>query len=150
MTAVFRESVQSCHLEAAGRNVRWALGDLPVVSGDAAMLRLVARNLVSNALKYTRPRERAVIEISVREEPHEYVFVVKDNGVGFDAKDADGLFKPFHRLHTAAEFEGTGIGLAHVRRIIERHGGRVWAEGQKDVGAAFYFSLPKAIDKPAL
>jgi light-regulated signal transduction histidine kinase (bacteriophytochrome) len=144
MTAVFRESVQSCHLEAAGRNVRWVMGSLPIVSGDAAMLRLVARNLVSNALKYTRPRERAVVEIAVREEPREFVFIVKDNGVGFDAKDAAGLFKPFHRLHTAAEFEGTGIGLAHVRRIIERHGGRVWAEGQKKVGATFYFSLPKS------
>jgi PAS domain S-box-containing protein len=144
MAAVFRESVQGCHLEAAGRNVRWITSHLPVVSGDAAMLRLVARNLIANALKYTRPRERAVIEISVREGAGEYVFVVKDNGVGFDAKDADGLFKPFHRLHTAAEFEGTGIGLAHVRRIIERHGGRVWAEGQKNAGATFYFSLPKS------
>jgi light-regulated signal transduction histidine kinase (bacteriophytochrome) len=147
---VFRESVQSCHMESVGRDVDWAIGDLPIVSGDAAMLRLVARNLVSNALKYTRPRDRAVIDISVREEPREYVFVIRDNGVGFDPKDADGLFKPFQRLHTAAEFEGTGIGLAHVQRIIERHGGRVWAEGQKGVGATFYFSLPKAIDKPTM
>jgi PAS domain S-box-containing protein len=147
MAAVFRDSVQSCHLEAAGRDVSWALGDLPVVSGDAAMLRLVARNLVSNALKYTRPRRAAVIEISAQANEGEYIFAVKDNGVGFDAQDADNLFKPFQRLHTAAEFEGTGIGLAHVRRIVERHGGRVWAEGDKNAGACFYFSLPKAIDK---
>jgi signal transduction histidine kinase len=107
------------------------------------MLRLVVINLISNALKYTRLRERAEMEITWVEESGENVFRFADNGVGFDAKDAGNLFKPFHRLHTAAEFEGTGIGLAHVRRIIERHGGRVWAEGVKDQGAIFYFSLPK-------
>lgn len=136
-------SIAACELETEDREVKWAIAGLPVVAGDSAMLRLVVRNLISNALKYTRPRERAEIEIGCMETSHETVLYFADNGVGFDGKDADNLFKPFHRLHTAAEFEGTGIGLAHVRRIIERHGGRVWAEGAKEQGAKFYFSLPK-------
>ena len=142
MMALVQGEIEGHHLETRDRQVSWTLSELPVVSGDAAMLRLVIRNLISNALKYTRPRERAEIEITWIEDAGEHIFRFADNGVGFDAEDADNLFKPFHRLHTAAEFEGTGIGLAHVRRIIERHGGRVWAEGCKDQGATFYFSLP--------
>jgi PAS domain S-box-containing protein len=148
MMALVRETVQAHHFETKDREVVWKLSELPVVSGDGAMLRLVVRNLISNALKYTRPRERAEIEIGWAEEAGEYLFRFADNGVGFDGKEAGNLFKPFHRLHTAAEFEGTGIGLAHVRRIIERHGGRVWAEGVKDQGAAFYFAIPKELDGP--
>ena len=147
MMALVQGEIERYHLETRDRQVSWEWSELPVVSGDAAMLRLVVRNLISNALKYTRPRERAEIEITWIEDGGEHVFEFADNGVGFDAEDAGNLFKPFHRLHTAAEFEGTGIGLAHVRRIIERHGGRVWAEGLKDQGATFYFSLPKAKDK---
>lgn len=143
MMALVQGEIEGHHLETRDRQVSWKLSEVPVVSGDAAMLRLVIRNLISNALKYTRLRERAEIEITWIEDAGEHIFRFADNGVGFDAKDADNLFKPFHRLHTAAEFEGTGIGLAHVRRIIERHGGRVWAEGRKDQGATFYFSLPK-------
>jgi PAS domain S-box-containing protein len=150
MTALVRETMRDCQPEAEGREVAWRLSDLPVVSGDGAMLRLVVRNLISNALKYTRPCERAEIEVTAWEGAGEYVFAFKDNGVGFDSKDGESLFKPFHRLHTAAEFEGTGIGLAHVRRIIERHGGRVWADGRKGEGACFYLSLPKAIDNPPM
>ncbi|MEN3336065.1 MAG: hypothetical protein V7641_5430 [Blastocatellia bacterium] len=143
MMTLVEGEIEGHHLETRDRQVSWKWSKLPVVSGDGAMLRLVVRNLISNALKYTRRRERAEIEISWTEECGEHVFRFADNGVGFDSKDADNLFKPFHRLHTAAEFEGTGIGLAHVRRIIERHGGRVWADGRKDQGATFYFSLPK-------
>ena len=142
MKALLEEAIEGQQLDTRERDVSWRIEGLPTVAGDSAMLRLVVRNLISNALKYTRPRPRAEITISCTEEPGKTVFRFSDNGVGFDAKDAKNLFKPFHRLHTSAEFEGTGIGLAHVRRIIERHGGQVWAEGFKDQGASFYFSLP--------
>jgi PAS domain S-box-containing protein len=143
MAQLVEDAIAGCALETEGRDVCWTCGALPTVAGDSAMLRLVVRNLLANALKYTRPCKRAEITVNCDEAAAEWVFRFADNGVGFDSKDTENLFKPFHRLHTAAEFEGTGIGLAHVRRIIERHGGRVWAEGRKDEGAIFYFSLLK-------
>jgi light-regulated signal transduction histidine kinase (bacteriophytochrome) len=126
-----------------GRTIEWSLGPLPAVFCDGSMLKLVWMNLLSNAVKFTRTREKAAIEIGARETDDEYIFSVADNGVGFDMKYAQKLFGVFQRLHSMAEFEGTGIGLANVRRIITRHDGRTWAEARPDEGATFYFSMPK-------
>ena len=126
-----------------GRQIEWQIDPLPEVRGDAAMLRQVWTNLLDNALKFTRPRPCARIGVGARSEPAEHVLFVRDNGVGFDTRFADKLFGVFQRLHGRGEFEGTGIGLASVRRIIARHGGRAWAESAVDQGTTIYFSLPK-------
>lgn len=128
--------------ETAGRRVEWKIGALPEVGADRALLRQVMANLLGNAVKYSSKKPEAVIEVSSRREGAEHVVCVRDNGAGFDMKYAGKLFGVFQRLHAETEFEGTGIGLANVRRIVLRHGGRTWAEGVVDQGAAFYFSLP--------
>lgn len=140
-----QEVLRDLQSDVQDRRIRWNIGVLPDVIGDAAMLRLVFANLIGNAVKYTRCRYEAVIDIghgAWRED--EVVVFVRDNGVGFDPQYAHRLFGVFQRLHTAQEFEGHGIGLANVRRIVHRHGGRTWAEGQPDAGATFWFALPNS------
>ena len=112
------------------------------MQADAGLMRQVFTNLIDNALKYTRPRSQAVIEIGSKSQDGELLFYVRDNGVGFDSQYAGKLFGVFQRLHQTEEFEGTGIGLANVRRVIQKHGGRTWAEAELDSGATFYFTLP--------
>ena len=127
--------------EQAGRRVAIAIGELPVCQADPSLLKQVFVNLLANALKFTRQREVAVITIGCREDGGECVYFVQDNGVGFDMRYVGKLFDVFQRLHRAEEYEGTGVGLAIVQRIIHRHSGRVWAEAAVDQGATFYFTL---------
>ncbi|NJD06973.1 MAG: PAS domain S-box protein [Methylococcaceae bacterium] len=142
--ALVQDVIREIEAETRDRLIGWRVADLPVVSGDRAMLRVVLVNLISNAVKFTEPRADAKIEIgTVPEAEAETIVYVRDNGVGFDMAYADKLFGVFQRLHGSDEFEGTGIGLANVRRIISRHGGRTWGEGKVDGGATFYFSLPR-------
>ncbi len=140
-----QEALRELRPEIEGRDIVWKIAPLPEVRGDSSMLRLAWVNLIANAVKYTRTRTRAEIEIGCDSgQDHETVFFIRDNGVGFDMKYVDKLFGVFQRLHRASEFEGTGIGLANVRRIVHRHGGRTWAEGAVEGGATFYFSLPQS------
>jgi PAS domain S-box-containing protein len=140
-----KETLSEVRQEADGRNIVWSIGALPDVYGDRSMLRLALVNLITNAIKFTRTRPQPKIEIGCADEKeNEIVIFIRDNGVGFEMKYVNKLFGVFQRLHRAEEFEGTGIGLASVQRIIHRHGGRVWAEGLVDRGATFYFSVPKS------
>jgi light-regulated signal transduction histidine kinase (bacteriophytochrome) len=139
---LMRDTLRAHEMAAKDRNIVWKIAPLPEVMGDAAVLRQVFANLVGNAVKYTRGRNPAQIEIGVAgAEDGRTVLFVRDNGAGFDPKYIHKLFGVFSRLHRAEEFEGTGIGLAIVRRVISRHGGRVWAEGKVGEGATFYFTL---------
>jgi len=133
--------------ETEGRDIEWRIADLPIIQGDPGLLRQVFTNLLSNAVKYSRPRPHAIIEIATRKLNEETVLFVRDNGVGFNMKYANKLFGVFQRLHRTEEFEGTGVGLAIVERVVKRHGGRIWAEAEIDKGATFYFTL-EGLDRP--
>jgi PAS domain S-box-containing protein len=143
LNELLQETLRDFQDDANGRNIVWEMRPLPRVQGDRALLRLVFVNLISNAVKFTGARAQAKIEIGCASASNvETVIFIRDNGAGFDQKHADKLFGVFQRMHSQDEFEGTGIGLANVRRIIHRHGGRTWAQGEIDVGATFYFSIP--------
>lgn len=143
----FRELVDQVRSEMssqdAGRKVRWDVGDLPEVFADASLLRVVVTNLLSNALKFTMKCNEAVIEVRATKNDSGTIFCVRDNGAGFDGRYAEQLFQPSLRLHKITDYKGKGIGLAVVKRIVARHGGETWAEGEVGSGAAFYFSLPE-------
>ena len=142
MNLLIKDVLKLINPETLSREIEWHITELPVLKGDRALLQIVWYNLISNAIKFTRDREVAKISIGYTNEPKENVFYITDNGAGFDMRYAHKLFGVFQRLHNKSEFEGTGIGLANVRRIISRHGGRTWAESQLNLGATFYFTLP--------
>jgi PAS domain S-box-containing protein len=149
LTAIVRDIVTMLEPESEGRRVEWMIADLPSVECDPVLMRQVFQNLIGNALKYSRPRSPAVIEIGKLQENESLVIFIRDNGVGFNMKYADKLFGAFQRLHRAEDFEGTGVGLATVQRIIQKHGGRVWAEAALDQGATFYFTLGEGVHSAA-
>jgi len=157
LTSVVEEVVAILQPDTEGRQVQWVVADLPVVECDPVLVKQVFQNLLANALKFTRPhadgnalaqapapRPRTIIEVTYKEEDGRTVFIVRDNGIGFNMKYVDKLFGVFQRLHRAEDFEGTGIGLATVQRIVQKHGGRVWAEAEVGKGATFYFTLAAA------
>lgn len=143
MDTLARTVFEELEAAASERTIQFTIKPLPLAHGDHTVIRQVFVNLLSNAIKFTRHREAAIIEVGSRVEENENIYYIKDNGVGFDMQYAGKLFGVFQRLHSEAEFEGTGVGLAIVKRIIQRHGGRVWAEGKVNEGATFYFTLPR-------
>ena len=143
LTAMARQVFEQLKSQEPERDLQFIIKDLPPAHGDPSLIKQVMMNLLTNAVKYTKQRKTAVIEVDGKDEEKETIYYVKDNGIGFDERYADKLFGVFQRLHSGEEYEGTGVGLAIVKRIVERHGGRVWAEGKVDEGATFYFTLPK-------
>jgi light-regulated signal transduction histidine kinase (bacteriophytochrome) len=144
MDALLEEALAQVYKSCQDRKIEWVFGPLPAIHGDAGLLRQVWINLLENAVKYSRRQDIARIEIGCVQTDRETLFHVRDNGAGFDMKYADKLFGVFQRLHRPDEFEGTGIGLVTVRRIVERHKGRIWAESAPDMGATFTFALPRS------
>lgn len=143
MNTLLAESLDKIKPDMIHRKIHWTVKELPTVIGDYSLLKQVWVNLLDNAVKYTKLKDTAEIAVECREEKDYFVFFVRDNGVGFDMKYANKLFGVFQRLHSQSEFEGTGIGLANVQRIVLKHDGKVWAEAEPDQGATFYFSIPK-------
>jgi light-regulated signal transduction histidine kinase (bacteriophytochrome) len=145
MAEIARRAFADLDGERKDRRVAFTIGDLPDARGDPRMLGFVFRNLISNALKFTRERDEAMIEVGSERQngggPDQTVYFVRDNGAGFDMRYVDKLFEVFQRLHSSDEYEGTGIGLATVERIVHRHGGRIWAQGEVGKGATFHFTL---------
>jgi light-regulated signal transduction histidine kinase (bacteriophytochrome) len=141
LNAVVEGAIEDLRMEETGRAIDWRVKSLPTMDCDAGLMKIVFANLLSNAVKYTRGREPAVIEVGTGSRDGISTIYVRDNGVGFDPKYADKLFGVFQRLHRKEEFEGTGIGLATVQRIVKRHGGTIWAEAEFGKGAAFYFTM---------
>jgi light-regulated signal transduction histidine kinase (bacteriophytochrome) len=142
LDSLVREVIDEQKRGTDRRSIEWRVARLPFVECDPGLMRQVFANLLSNAVKYTRTRDQAVIEVGVKCDNGHSAVYVRDNGVGFSMKHADKLFRVFQRLHRQEDFEGTGVGLATVHRIIQKHGGRVWAEAELDRGATFYFTLP--------
>ena len=140
--ALVQQVIADMQTDLTDRHIVWTIEALPAISGDVNLMRQVWANLLANAVKYTRPRTQGNIVISAVTQDDEVIFSVADNGVGFDPAYADRLFGVFQRLHSEKQFEGTGVGLANVRRIIQRHAGRTWADAKPNEGATFYFSLP--------
>jgi two-component system sensor kinase len=143
LNAMSRQIFDRLQAEAPDRDLQLKVGSMPPALGDQSLLYQVVQNLLANAIKFTKQRKPAVIEVGGKEEEKETVYYVKDNGIGFDERYAGNLFRPFQRLHGGENYEGSGVGLAIVKRIIQRHGGRVWAAGKINEGAVFYFTLPK-------
>lgn len=143
MGSLVKEIFEELRVTASERKLQFDLKIVPPVQGDEGMLRQALFNLLSNAIKFTRPKETAIIEVGCKAEENQNIYYIKDNGVGFDMQYVGKLFGVFQRLHSEEEFEGTGVGLAIVARIIHRHNGQVWAEGEVNKGATFYFTLPK-------
>lgn len=142
MGELVQEVISEMASDIRGRNIEWDVQPLPTIHGDRALLKQVWVNLLSNAVKYTRPRSPARIAVAGEKKDGDWMFYVRDNGVGFDMRSSEKLFGVFQRLHEASEFEGTGVGLANVRRIIMRHGGRTWAESKMNEGTSLFFTLP--------
>ena len=143
LDAIVSETISMLEPDCAGRHVSWKIASLPAVACDPVLIRQVFQNLFSNALKFTRTRHTALVDVSCQENNGQPLFVVRDNGIGFDLKYADKLFAVFQRLHREEDFEGTGVGLAIVQRIVHKHGGEVWAEGEPNRGATFFFTLSR-------
>lgn len=141
LTPIVLDVIAGLGPDAADREVEWRVGELPTAVCDPGLMRIVFTNLASNALKYTRPRSRATVEIGCTSHEGRPALFVRDNGVGFNMKYADRIFGVFQRLHRSEEFEGTGVGLATVQRIVHKHGGEIWADAAPDAGATFYFTL---------
>jgi two-component system sensor histidine kinase/response regulator len=150
LDAVVKDALDEVRAEWGDRKIQWTIGGLPTVECDPGLMKIVFTNLLSNAIKYTRLRELAIIEVASTGSNGRCTIFVRDNGVGFNMKYADKLFGVFQRLHRADQFEGSGVGLATVQRIIHKHGGQIWAEAEPNQGATFFFTLAQQVDRWAL